>query len=509
MYLASKSKDNWDNARDVIVDVTNNIKLPENALGETNREIAGRNILSMLNWMCRVHGTLEFDKADLMMRVRVDMPDEGALVKELEMALMSDSDDERIAKRIQSTISNLIYQLRKDQARKLISKANRAINYSDELVDYKEVLQDLQEDIIGYTGETEDGEKPGFVGRLSTSDLSSMEITFDRARENNSPEGVLTTGCVGLNRGCGIGGLRRGEMINFGALSHHFKTGMLNFLARTVPLYNKPFMWDKAKKPLILRVSFENKLDQDLPEIYKALVEQETGETVDIKTVDSKKAAEYVTKRLGVNGYTFDMLNYDANQFKVTDLLDIINEYESKGYEIHLLIIDYLELIVKNGAKDRLDEAINNAFEVVRNHCYPRGITVATAHQLSTQAQDLAREGVTNLPLQVAELGYYRNTKSLQTKLDLEWVMHIHKRDGRSFLVFSRGKHRTGDVTDIKLRTFAYELQKVGGLVDDVEKSAPGVIYNISDYLSNTAEGDEELGDAFGDEAVTESGVDW
>ena len=128
----------------------------------------------------------------------------------------------------------------------------------------------MQERLSKLTAPTE-GEKTGFVGRLGTDNASIMTEILEKAKEVNSTVGVLRTGLVGLNRSCGIGGFRRGELINFGALTHHYKTGMLNDVIRTVPLYNKPFMWDEKKKPAVLRISFENKLEQDLPIIYRSL----------------------------------------------------------------------------------------------------------------------------------------------------------------------------------------------------------------------------------------------
>jgi hypothetical protein len=283
----------------------------------------------------------------------------------------------------------------------------------------------------------------------------------------------------------GVGGIRRGELVNIGALTHNYKTGKLNDLLREVPLYNTPFMLDPAKKPMVLKLSFENKLEQDLPLIYRSLFEHETGQTIELSEVDPDKAGIYIKDRLEVNGYTVAMECYDPNAFTVYDLIAVLNYYESLGYEIHMVVIDYLELIVRGGM-ERRDEAICDAFQIVRNHCFPRGIAAVTGHQLSSEAQVLAREAPSNFTERVAVGGWYRNSRQLHTKLDLEILQHIVIYNGRKFLMTSRGKHRGGERTPMSYLTFSYEFMPVGGICDDVTADKPGVIYNLQSILNNT-----------------------
>jgi len=502
MYLASKTDGSWTPVIDVVKESLENISIPKSTIGETQQQVAGKNTLSMLSWMIRTFGTIEFTKEDILSRVRLDLDEEPSLLAELTTSLMVDGDGERSSKRIYALSSSLRYELNNERARRIISSANKKVNYSDELVDVRDELRELQENIVSFVGEGEGGEKPGFVARLSTGDRESLKDTLVKTSKSYSEAGMIKTGLVGLNRGCGGFGYRRGEFVNFGGLPHQYKTGILNDCVRWACIHNEPYMLDEKKKPLVLRISFENQPDQDLPLIYKSLVEHETRQSVDVKNVDPDKATDYIIEKLGVNGYTFDMLCYDANVFKVYDVLDVLEDYAREGYEIHLVAIDYLELIASKDGSKRIDEAINGAVETVRNHCYSRGITVVNGHQLSTEAQELAREGTTNLPKLVAKGGYYRNTKSLHTKLDLEWIIHKHKFGEKEYLVFARGKHRGISITPEAHCNFAYEFHKVGGIVDDIHDDVPKVIYDLG-RRSNDSEdgvGGEDLG--FGDDDV-------
>lgn len=496
LYLVNRLPNGWDDVKRIVKETLTHIEVPTSTIDDDSYGRSVLSLRSMVEWMLAATGGVDFDKGDILSRVRLNMRDGEAYMQELELALSVELDEERCKKRVRTILSELKFELDKLRIKKLIASANHKINYSIDTVDHKEAIRDLQVKLSTLSGGSEaDGEKAGFAGRLNTDDVKAMSDVFAKAKEIHSVDGTLRTGLVGQNRAAGGYGFKRGELVNYGGLTGHYKTGILNDLVRQIPLYNKPWLIDKKKIPGVVRVSFENKLEQDLPSIYRALVEHETGEMIDIAEVDPVKAAMYVQRRLGVNGYKFFMESYDPNNFDVYDLLDLLNKYEADGIEIHFLVVDYLELIAKSGG-DRLDECINEAFQILRNHCFPKGITVVTAHQLSSAAIDIQREGGTNLAERVSEGSYYRNTKSLNQKLDLEMILHIVKAKGRSFLTFARGKHRGGERTPQKHRVFAYEFHAVGGIRDDINDDVPSVIYGLNDHIAKIGMGEGNDSDA-------------
>jgi len=497
LFLNRKYPVNNERVIKTVEHTLKNVKLPTSLIGDNSDGNIAVNLRHVTEWMLKSGPDVQFDKKDIITRVRLNVLKDSHYIKELEEALEDDEDEVVSIKKIHAIVSNLNYEYNQQKVRSLISRMNQKINYSSEYVDYKEALRELQEDLVKYTANAPDEEHIGYIGRVSTDDTGDMEAVFSKAKETNSNEGVLRTGYVGLNRMAGGLGLHRGEMINIGALTHHYKSGMLLDLTRQIPLYNKPWMWDEAKKPLVLRVSFENKLDQDLPILYKGLVEQETKQGITVSEIDPNTAASYVKKRLGENGYSVAIECYDPNNFSIYDLIDLVQGYEAKGYEIHLLVVDYLELIARASEKDlRGDEAINSCFEMLRNHCFGRGITVVTGHQLSTEAQQLAREGSPNFVKMVAEGGWYRNSRSLHTKLDLEILCHIHKVGDVSYLTVARGKHRGGEGTPIKHRFYFQPFHPVGGLWDDIEMDVPECHHgSITEYINEMAVSDSASGD--------------
>lgn len=467
LYLARQVDMNRDGIHHTVENTIKELDLPTTTIGENSDGMAAINIRNLISWMLSVDPTIVFDKDDIMTKLRMNLYDDVSYLEELESAINIEDDTLKLQQRINSINSSLKFELTQQKVRKLISRVNHRINYSGSYTDHNVIIKELQEDLTKFSGKDPDAEHAGFIGRLSTEDDEGMIEVFDKAKASNSVEGILQTGFQGMNLLLG-GGIRRGEMLNVAALTHHYKSGMLLDLTRQVPIYNKPWMWDTVKKPMVLRVSFENKLDQDLPIIYKSLVEQLTGEPIDIKNIDSVKASAYVKEQLGVNGYTIAIECYDPNGFTIHDLLDLLHGYEAKGYEIHLLVVDYLELIAKGGVNLRGDEAINNAYEMLRNHCFGRGIAVVSAHQLSTEAGTLSRDNSPHFVKMISEGGWYRNTRSLGTKLDVEVFTHIYKTDEESYLTVARGKHRACSDTPIKHRSYFQKFHPVGGVRDDI-----------------------------------------
>ena len=186
------------------------------------------------------------------------------------------------------------------------------------------------------------------------------------------------------------------------------------------------------------------------------------------------------------------MEHYDPAAFCVYDLITILNKYLDSGFEIHGCFTDYLTLIADNTFGERTDSKIQKTYEMVRNFCYPKGITFFTGSQLSTEAGTLAREHPSTLTQKVSVGGWYKDCKSLHTKLDIELFLHIHHHiDGFSYLMVSKGKHR-GAIVPHKLKHFMYKFEAIGGIIPDYGE-APRALYNLPKVIdsSNLVEWEE------------------
>lgn len=395
---------------------------------------------------------------------------------------LSENSEDNLDK-VNRIISEIRFTLRKNDLADIVRRANRELNFNDTNVNIGDFSRELTERLRAFENiSAGNGEKEGFAGRLSTSDPESIKTTFERAAELNSAEGMLVTGSKGINRMLG-GGYRRGGQYLWGGLTGNYKTGMLLDNCKWIPMHNTPKLLDPKKKPMVLRVSFENKPEQDLPIIYESIYSAEYKTKVNKSKIDKEEATKYVLDKLGKNGWTFEMLCYDPNNFDIWDLIDILVAYEEDGYEIAALIVDYPELITKKqrkGNEMRQDAYIVYTFEVLRNHCFPRGITQIVAHQHSTEAQKIKREDPVSYVSKITGGSYYMNCQSLATKVDADCAMNIVTMGERKFLMLGMGKDRFNNDTPEKHRFPILEFKKFGGILADVDTDEDYTIYSFA-----------------------------
>ena len=477
------------------------MKMPTAVQGEgTSAEVS--NALKMtLDWLLGTPDSVSVRLVELKERVRINCSYSDDYLETLEnlLAGMDEADEDTIRANVESIVSQIEYAGRRLSFADSLAKLSRDINYGTGYIDLDEALEKTRE----FLSEAEVGgaTKLDKSNQLDLDDLDHMVELFQSAVENLSYEGILKTGLKGLNKMWGVGGYVRGLSYLYTALTHNYKTGILLDNSRWICQYNKPHMWDETKKPLVLRISFENKPEQDIITLFTTLWEKEHGKKCDLAEIDIREAATYVRDRMTANGYHFKMLCFDPNGFDIWKIIDILSGYEAEGYEIHALITDYLELITKGGSSTmRTDERIMYTFETLRNHCFGRGITQINAHQLNSEAATMATEGTANFAKKAAMGNYCQNARILNTKMDGYCAMHIHVReDGlekRKFLTFYCGKNRTSKDTPLKHLGFAVEFQHYG-LPDDEGTDKDSAIYEWSSVSLDTVNNKNDTEKAF------------
>lgn len=489
IYLNRLQSTPNEKLEELIKEAVEAVKMPADTLGEGGDGEIAAALRVTIDWMCSLPITMPVDAANMSARIRINCSYTAEYIETIEELTelssdLSDAEREEIIKtRIQTIVSEIKHFKHKQKLSSIVSSFNRKLNFTNEFDTLTDAVREINEQLHDFDAlATENSE---IEGEMLLSDIDSVIGVLERSQELMSTEGILKTGLQGLNDSLGVGGHRRGEFVNYGAITHNYKTGILMDYTRWIPMYNTPYMMDKGKKPLVLRISFENKLEQDIPGIYIRLKEADTREKVDRQNIDVKEAAKLIVDRLGVNGYNVAIRSYDPNTMDVWGVIAVLQEYEDMGYEIHGFICDYLEIITKSTSNMRKDEAINYAFEVLRNHCFPRGITVFNGHQLSTEAIALSREGTSTFAQKIANgSGMYQNSRSLHTKLDCEFIMHIHRIGEDSYLTFAKGKHRGADDVAIRRRSFAYKFDPIGGILDDVNNEKSNAIYSWAEVDS-------------------------
>jgi len=312
---------------------------------------------------------------------------------------------------------------------------------------------------------------PAMMGSMDLSDLEGVAELFTDVKNVLSTEGAFKSGWKAFNRMLGkVAAIKRGEFALVGGLQHNFKSGFMLSLFVHFCLFNKPFLRDKARKPLILFISFENEIGDNLLWIYKYLKENETGEAVLDSEIDPDEASQYVAMRLKETGFEVKMERFDPTDFTASGFTAFLDGLMAEGYEIQMLMIDYLNMLSKSGLEAKVaGDDIRLLFRKVRNYTAPRGIACITPHQLSADALQMTRDNVNDLVRAIANKGYYDGCRRLGQEPDLEVMIHLVKVNGKTFLTSARGKHRN-TVTPQADQYMCLPFQDIGTIPWDVDK---------------------------------------
>jgi len=471
LFRESQIADYGSGSDDLVRETLNSIKLPESVI-ETDH---GREVLTGLRatvlWLIDRKAERSVDKEALLQRIRVNVGDETWLFDAIEQGIRDIDDQEKIRDEALSHRRDLIHYHRNNAVTNLVRSASSTLMFNAGSIDWRTYVQDLMDKLEPYRSdataviEQDDND-------LTFDDITKIAGAVERAKEENQTDGVMVVGYQGFMRMLGHHkGLRRGDMSLVGALQHKFKSGWCNAVFATACMFNTPYLKDKTKKPMMMLISTEDKVSDKLLWMFKFIKENLEGVKVDSTQYTSAEIAEYTIGKLTQMGYEINMVRVNPSDFSYASLQDRINRFEAMGYEIHLLVIDYLAMFNKTGCTHGATGAeIKDLIRRVRNLGSAKGIHIMTPHQLSSDAKQKLRDGISESDFvkEVANLGYWDGCKGIDQEVDLEYYIHIVKVDGRSYLTFQRGKHRgLIDQTDDRDMYFALPFQKVGTLLWD------------------------------------------
>lgn len=470
LYKESRVSDASSQSTSLVKSVLSTVKFPETGLDVDHSRESMQALRATALWMCENPPDQAYDRAALLQRIRVNVGDDEGLYYAFQHGIDDESDETVLRRQILETRQELKDYLRRVEFAELVKRYSQQILFRPEEVNWKLAPRQLYLDLEPFV-QSQSGDKlEGMVDFIDMANLDHVAELMERGRTETAATGTLRLGWQGVNRMTGEHmGLRRGEFIVVGALQHNFKTGFCLNLFKHVALYNTPVLTDPHKKPCLLHISTENELHQNITWLYANLWENETGQECDLSQLDVAEATRYVHERLMANGYHIKMCRFNPTDMTYHTFFDFINQLESEGYEIHLCVFDYLNMISKKGcAQGALGQDTRDLFRRVRNFTSSKNITFVTPAQLSTSAKALVRQGVDDFVKAIANKGYYDSCGTLDQEVDLELYIHIVKVNGQSYLTIQRGKHRKVRPTPEKHLYCVLPFAPVGGVRDDI-----------------------------------------
>lgn len=468
LYRESQLGGPNENSSVLVREIISKIKLPEVSLDMShNREILS-NLQRTALVMCEEPANHEYDKLDMLQRLKVDCLDDAELYSAFESGIGMSLDENDLKRACINIRRSLISHQKEERATELINKAAYQLKFDRASVDIRQLTDQVVQELELLSLSADDERHPAIVCEVDFNDLDQLDNVFAEVQAADNGEGIMRTGFQGLNRMLD-GGFRRGEEVVIGALQHKYKSGFSLSLFKQIAMYNKPYMLDPTKKPLLVHMSFENSVELNTQFMYASIFENATGQAAVLTGKSHRELSAYVNQELTVNGYHIKMMRVDPTQYSYKDICNKILQYEAEGYEIHVLMLDYLAMVPTTGCtQGAMGQDVRDLYRRMRNFTEPRKITLITPHQLSTEAKMQIREGRQDFVKTLVGGGYYDKCKTVDNEVDVELFIHIEIVNGVSYLTIQRGKHRKATITPLEHHYCVLQFHEIGGLRDDI-----------------------------------------
>lgn len=383
------------------------------------------------------------------LKLLMDMDD--SLYESVEEQIKQEHSEATNKRIITSNVKFLNNYFREKSALDILNRMTYDLKFNrGKIKNFGEYLQNSLSELEPFTLTMTSIKDPAMVNEVDFEAPESLDEVFNEVKNLNNNNSIYKLGWQATNRML-QGGIRRGEVVGVEALQHKYKTGFTLSMFCDIAKYNSPIMTqdeiEAGKKPLLLRISFEDNLTNNLQFMYQYLKASD-GEVVkpkDLIDTPIQDMRQYVIDQLTKTGFSIKMMRIDPSQWTYNSVFNKILELEAQGYSVHVLMLDYLFMLPTTGCiqgpsgTDKRD-----MLRRVRNFCSARHCAFITPFQLSTEAKTLLRNGVPDHKFveEISEKGYTADCKQVDQELDVEIYVHLFNHNKKKMLSIGRGKHR-------------------------------------------------------------------
>ena len=453
-------------SRDLILTTLDKIPIPETGIGSNIDKTILIDLRNTVIDMCNNPPDSEYEKDILLQHIRIVVGHDDRLYEAILQGIDKEIPENKLKKIVVEHRETIGDFFRDSKINEILDKASNMFkNNRSKIKDVGTFIQDLKLQLEPLQ-KMNNGKDKAIISEIFLGDTHSVNAAFKRAKAFNDTNGLIKTGWVRLNHVL-EGGFRRGECVLISGLAHRNKTGFTLSLFKQFAIYNKPYMIDIRKKPLLVRISFEDETDSNMRYLYTNLKYNKERKFVTIDNETSEYLSGYVTNELQINGYHLLVMKVNGDEWEYRKLFNFIIHLESLGYEVHMVMEDYMNKMSKTGC-DCLGGTGSDTKDLLqkhRNFFNPRKILYITPHQYGPEAKALIRSVPEyNFLREAAGKGYYENCKSLDQIADVDLSIHTfsyingHNKD--YYLNVGLNKHRDFVMPDEDERFFYYKYPK-------------------------------------------------
>ena len=297
LYRESQLTIKTENSTDLVRTVIDAIQIPEFQSGiNTEREIL-MGLKATVIEMCNNPPEHEYDKNSLLQQLRINCKHDQDFFSILAQGINEEIPENQLKRNIVNLRKAINNHFREEKINEILDKASYAFKFKrDKIKDINQFLMVIQDQLEPLQLQST-SKDPAVMSDIDIGDENSLREGFKEVKTNSDNSGILQCGWQDINE-MTQGGFRRGEYWILPALQHKYKTGFSLSIFAQFAQYNIPHMLDPAKKPLLLRISFEDSISNNLQFLYQKLKYDETNEYVDIVNTTEDEMTVYVKKRL-------------------------------------------------------------------------------------------------------------------------------------------------------------------------------------------------------------------
>jgi len=472
LYQAKKLKD--QNLISELIDTLNELPTPPADIYAQDKATRD-GIKATIQWLIKQPEDEPVIKSVLMQRVRMFCKGDDALKESVEEGL-EDFDSEEVTRKIvYKHITEIRANSEGEDFAKRWKKAVKDSLYKDlsevELADWAAMA-----DLINERMATQYDERQSeIVHTVTSEDPNSFYDIIEQAQRENSIEGILRTGLIGLNEALAPDfGLRRGKMYLFNALTNRGKSLTMAHIVASIGLYNKPLLRNKAKIPTILLESAEDTMDLIIMRMYKLAITVKHDELADFQGAAKEDIVQTIVDCFKENGWFLIINQIESSKDTYAAMADRVRRLDMKGHEIIFYGYDYcgLQNIDKLPGETKSDK-LQLHFRKIRAFMIARGICFGTPHQLSPEAkkrlQETDEESEIYFAREVAGKSMTETSTKITNEVDVEITFHVAKTAFKNYWTYCVGKQR-GEGCPPEKRFGIYDIDPDKGLKHDIDK---------------------------------------
>ena len=475
MYRESLLNMEEDSTKDLVRKVIEAIKTPEVSIGITKDLEIINALKATATEMVNHDKTHKYQKDILLQQLQVNCGADESTYESLQSGIEPDMTEDENKLTVINIRTAIATHFKHGKIEEVLSKRFSEFKFK------RSSIKNINKWINTMIAELEPFQVVGqerdsaIIDEVDISDKESINRVYASIKEENEGGGGFITGFQGINGMIG-GKFRLGEQWGLYGLQHNYKTGFSLTIFKQICMYNTPTLKDPKKKPLLLRISFEDSLVLNFQYLYKNMWENETGKVLskkDLAEMDIGVMTEYVTNKLSATGFHVKLLFVNPSDWTYKDICNLVLKYEAEGYEVQMVMVDYLTKISKEGCtQGATGQDVRNLFERIKAFMASKGILFITPHQLSTEAKGLMRDGYNDFVKRLPGGGYTADSKQIDQVIDGELFFHIERLKGKNEAYFTvqGGKLRRIEQVDEDDKYRVYKFVRKGVILDDLNK---------------------------------------